>query len=183
MTPDSQRLSSQRDSATSLGAPTSAADALDVTELYRLLVESVTDYAIFVLDPNGVVRSWNPGAQRLKGYTEDEIVGKHFSVFYPPDRIAERWPQHELKEAARVGRFEDEGWRVRKDGSLFWANVVITALRNAKGDLVGFAKVTRDLTTRKHAEEQARLLAAEKAARVEADRVSRELTELNDKLQ
>src|SRR5690242_11454528 len=89
MTRDSQRLSSQRDSATSLGAPTSAADALDVTELYRLLVESVTDYAIFVLDPNGVVRSWNPGAQRLKGYTEDEIVGKHFSVFYPPDRIAE----------------------------------------------------------------------------------------------
>jgi PAS domain S-box-containing protein len=183
MSRDSKHLSSARDPATALGPATSSDDALAVTELYRLLVESVTDYAIFVLDPNGVVRSWNPGAQRLKGYTEDEIVGKHFSVFYPADRIAERWPEHELNEAARVGRFEDEGWRVRKDGSLFWANVVITALRNAKGDLVGYAKVTRDLTARKHTEEQARLLAAERAARGVAERLSQELTELNDKLQ
>jgi PAS domain S-box-containing protein len=183
MPEDLTRPSSPRDSAISHRAPASTDDAVDTTELYRLLIESVTDYAIFVLDADGVVRSWNPGAQRLKGYTEDEIVGKHFSVFYPADRIAERWPEHELKEAARVGRFEDEGWRVRKDGSLFWANVVITALRNAKGDLVGYAKVTRDLTARKQAEEQARLLAAERAARVAADRASQELSELNDKLQ
>jgi PAS domain S-box-containing protein len=176
-------LSPPRDSALSQGAAPPGEDALDVTELHRLLIDSVTDYAIFVLDPNGVVRSWNPGAQRLKGYTEDEIVGKHFSVFYPADRIAARWPEYELSEAARVGRFEDEGWRVRKDGSLFWANVVITALRNAKGHLVGYAKVTRDLTARKQAEEQARLLAGERAARGVAEQLTQELTELNDKLQ
>ena len=123
--------------------------------LYRLLVESVRDYAIFVLDPNGIISSWNAGAQRLKGYTADEIIGKHFSIFYPPERIAERFPQYELSEASRVGRFEDEGWRVRKDGSYFWANVVITALRDEDGTLVGFAKVTRDLTERRAAEQRA----------------------------
>src|SRR5689334_18778564 len=168
---------------TSHGTPDPTNDVLDVTELLRLLIESVTDYAIFVLDADGVVRSWNPGAQRLKGYSEDEIVGKHFSVFYPADRIAEHWPEHELKEAARIGRFEDEGWRVRKDGSLFWANVLITALRNAEGRLVGYAKVTRDLTARKQAEEQAPSLAAEKAARETAEQLTRQLTDLNDKLQ
>src|SRR5436305_1856076 len=104
--------------------------AHETGELHRLLVESVQDYAIFALDPEGYILSWNAGAQRFKGYTADEIVGKHFSIFYPPERIAEGFPQYELREAARVGRFEDEGWRVRKDGTRFWANVVITALRD-----------------------------------------------------
>src|SRR5512138_2726308 len=113
--------------------------------LYRLLVDSVRDYAIFALDPEGRVLSWNAGAERLKGYTASEIIGRHFSIFYPPERIAEHFPEHELEVASRVGRFEDEGWRVRKDGTRFWANVVITALRNPTGALIGFAKVTRDL--------------------------------------
>jgi PAS domain S-box-containing protein len=143
--------------------------AHDTRELYRLLIESVQDYAIFVLDPNGYVLSWNPGAQRLKGYTSDEIIGKHFSIFYPPARVAEQFPQYELREAARVGRFEDEGWRVRKNGDLFWASVVITALRTPDGQLAGFAKVTRDLTERRAAEqrsiEDARRVAAKESAR------------------
>lgn len=125
-------------------------------ELHRLLVESVDDYAIFALDPDGYILSWNAGAQRFKGYTADEIIGKHFSIFYPPEKIAEGFPAFELKEAARVGRFEDEGWRVRKDGTRFWANVVITALRDTSGRLVGYAKVTRDLTERRMAEEALR---------------------------
>ena len=113
----------------------SAVTQLSITtnELYRLLVESVKDYAIFALDPNGYVVSWNPGAQRFKGYTASEIIGKHFSVFYPPEDLAARKPQIELEIAAEVGRLEDEGWRVRKDGTQFWANVVITALRGADG--------------------------------------------------
>src|SRR5690606_3158618 len=93
---------------------------------FRLLVQSVQDYAIFMLDPDGRVATWNEGAERIKGYTAKEITGRHFSVFYPQEKIAERFPQHELKVAREVGRFEDEGWRVRKDGSLFWASVVIT---------------------------------------------------------
>jgi PAS domain S-box-containing protein len=125
-------------------------------ELYRLLVDSVRDYAIFALDPGGHVITWNVGAMRIKGYTPAEILGRHFSVFYPPEAIATGHPEHELREAIRVGRYEDEGWRVRKDGSLFWANVVITALRDERGNLVGFAKVTRDLTERRAAEESLR---------------------------
>lgn len=124
-------------------------------DLYRLLVHSVRDYGIFLLDPKGHVASWNEGAQRIKGYSEEEIIGRHFSTFYPAEDIASGKPDMELEVAARVGRFEDEGWRIRKDGSLFWANVVITALRNNSGELVGFAKVTRDLTERKEAEERA----------------------------
>jgi PAS domain S-box-containing protein len=125
--------------------------------LYRLLVESVQDYAIFALDATGHVLTWNPGAKRFKGYDAAEIIGKHFSVFYTqPDRDR-KWPQQELEMAKRDGRFEDEGWRVRKDGSRFWANVVITALRDKSGKLVGFAKVTRDLTERRMAEERVRL--------------------------
>src|SRR6185503_20709251 len=93
---------------------------------FRLFVESVQDYAIFMLDPEGRVASWNAGAARIKGYREDEIVGHHFSRFYPDDAVARGWPQHELAMAVRDGRFEDEGWRIRKDGSRFWANVVIT---------------------------------------------------------
>jgi PAS domain S-box-containing protein len=123
-------------------------------ERFRLLVQSVQDYAIFMLDPDGNVATWNEGASRIKGYTAQEIVGRHFSVFYPLDRVAEAFPQYELRMAKRDGRFEDEGWRVRKDGSQFWASVVITALHH-DSELVGFAKVTRDLTERKRAQEQA----------------------------
>ncbi|HEY4590978.1 MAG TPA: ATP-binding protein [Thermoanaerobaculia bacterium] len=121
-------------------------------ELFRLLVEGVKDYAIFMLDPEGRVASWNPGAELIKGYRADEILGRHFSVFYPADAIARGWPEHELQMAQGEGRFEDEGWRVRKDGSLFWANVIITALYDQDKRLHGFAKITRDLTERKRIE-------------------------------
>ena len=121
--------------------------------LHRLLVESVQDYAIFALDTHGTVLSWSAGAQQLKGYTANEIIGKNFSTFYPPEDIARGKPAWELKCAVTDGRVEDEGWRIRKDGSLFWANVVITALRDEQGELVGFAKVTRDLTERRKAED------------------------------
>jgi len=130
--------------------------AHETGELHRLLVEGVDEYAIFALDTEGFILSWNAGAQRFKGYTADEIIGKHFSIFYPREKIEEGWPEYELREAARVGRFEDEGWRVRKDGSRFWANVVITALHDTDGRLVGYAKVTRDLTERRLAEEALR---------------------------
>ena len=152
-------------------------------ERFRLLVESVRDYAIFLLDRGGHVATWNAGAERIKGYRVGEIVGRHFSVFYPEEKVAEGFPQYELEVAAREGRFEDEGWRVRNDGSRFWANVVITALRDQKGELVGFAKVTRDLTERRAAEEQARRLAAEEAARAEAERQGAELRQLTEQLQ
>ena len=125
-------------------------------ERFRLLVESVRDYAIFMLDPQGHVLTWNAGAERFKGYKSHEIIGEHFSRFYPPEALARRLPQHELEVAQATGAYEDEGWRVRKDGSLFWANVVITAVRNAEGQLLGFAKVTRDLTQRRNHEEALR---------------------------
>lgn len=124
-------------------------------QIYQLMVESVRDYAIFMLDPNGHVASWNQGAERIKGYTADEIIGRHFSTFYPPEDIASRKPARELKIATREGRFEEEGIRVRKDGSTFWANVVITAVRDDDNTLVGFAKITRDLTERRAAQDQA----------------------------
>jgi PAS domain S-box-containing protein len=130
-------------------------------ERFRLMVESVRDYAIFMLDPDGYVTSWNKGAELNKGYTADEIIGRHFSVFYPQEKLEARWPQHELEVAQREGRFEDEGWRLRRDGTRFWANVVITALHDADGRHRGFVKVTRDLTAsrRIHAlEEQERRL-------------------------
>ena len=126
------------------------------TDLYRLLVEQVKDYALFLLDPRGHVMSWNEGAQRIKGYTADEIIGKHFSIFYSHRAVEDGWPAHELRVAAAEGRFEDEGWRLRKDGSRFWANVVITALRDDQGGLVAFSKITRDLTARKAQEEALR---------------------------
>jgi PAS domain S-box-containing protein len=121
-------------------------------ERFRLLVQSVKDYGIFMLDPNGIITTWNEGAQRIKGYTPQDIIGRHFSTFYPAEEIAAGKPSWELEVAAREGRFEDEGWRVRKDGTRLWANVVITALRNDAGKLIGFAKVTRDLTERREAE-------------------------------
>jgi PAS domain S-box-containing protein len=121
-------------------------------ERFRLLVEGVRDYAIFMLKPDGTVATWNAGAERIKGYQAQDIVGKHFSVFYPPDALARNYPAFELVSAAADGRFEDEGWRVRKNGTLFWANVVISALRSATGELLGFAKLTRDLTQRRRVE-------------------------------
>ena len=159
--------------------------SITTAELYRMLVETVEDYAIFALDPNGIVVSWNPGAQRFKGYTASEIIGQHFSVFYPAEDLAARKPHIELEIAQSVGRLEDEGWRVRKDGTRFWANVVITALRAPDGELVGFAKVTRDLTDRRAAEQQAiadaRRLAAEAALRRAAELRSAELSSLLDR--
>jgi PAS domain S-box-containing protein len=135
-------------------------------ELFRMLVESVRDYAIFMLDVTGHVATWNAGAERIKGYRSDEIIGRHFSVFYPEDEVAAGVCDRELEIAGREGRFEDEGWRLRKDGSPFWADVVINAVRDRRGELVGFAKVTRDLTDRKAAEEErAARLAAEQANR------------------
>jgi PAS domain S-box-containing protein len=125
-------------------------------ERFRLLVESVRDYAIFMLDPDGVVLTWNAGAERFKGYRAVEIIGQHFSRFYPPEALARGLPEQELQVASKTGVFEDEGWRVRKDGSLFWANVVITAMRDAQGELVGYAKITRDLTQRRAHEEDLR---------------------------
>jgi len=126
--------------------------------IFRIMVDSVRDYAIFLLDPSGVVASWNPGAERLKQYTAEEIIGRHFSVFYPEKEIASHKPDYELEVAARVGRFEDEGWRIRKDGSRFWANVVITRIADERGKLLGFGKITRDLTERRVAEQRYRLL-------------------------
>jgi PAS domain S-box-containing protein len=125
-------------------------------ERFRLLVQGVADYAIFMLDPNGFVTNWNAGAARIKGYTADEIVGHHFSRFYPEEDQQRRVPQTALETARRTGKFEAEGWRVRKDGTRFWANVVIDAIHDGTGRLIGFAKITRDLTERKAAEEQLR---------------------------
>ena len=136
-------------------------------QIYQLMVDSVRDYAIFMLDPDGHVASWNKGAQRIKGYTPSEIIGQHFSVFYPQKDILAGKPPHELKVAARVGRFEDEGWRLKKDGSAFWANVIITAVRDERNKLVGFAKVTRDLTERRAAEAKS-VADARRIARAEA---------------
>jgi PAS domain S-box-containing protein len=123
-------------------------------ERLRLLVESVHDYAIFMLDPEGRITSWNVGAQRIKGYRAEEIIGQHLSRFYPEEDVRAGKCEHELDVAARVGRFEDEGWRVRKDGSRFWANVIISRMVERDGTLIGFAKVTRDLTQRRALEEE-----------------------------
>ena len=124
-------------------------EAISATEQrYRLLVETVKDYAIIMLDPGGHVATWNAGAERIKGYKANEIIGQHFSIFYPPDAIAQGKPQEEIRAATAEGRVEEEGWRLRKDDSRFWASVVLTALRDEGGQLVGFAKVTRDLTER-----------------------------------
>jgi PAS domain S-box-containing protein len=116
---------------------------------FRDLVQGMEDYAIFLLDATGHVATWNAGAEKIKGYAADEIIGQHFSRFYREEANNRGWPSYELHEAARVGRFEDEGWRVRKDGTMFWASVVITALRDRHGELTGFAKITRDLTDRR----------------------------------
>jgi PAS domain S-box-containing protein len=141
-------------------------------DLYRLLVQGITEYAIFALNPDGTVCSWNEAARRLKGYEADEIIGQHFSIFYPVDQRAKT--PHELEIALAEGRFEEEGWRVRKDGTRFWASVLITPLYDARGELVAFGKITRDLTERKRAEvahlEQIERLTSEKEARESAER-------------
>ncbi len=134
-------------------------------ERFRLLVESVKDYAIFMLDPRGHITTWNEGARRIKGYEAEEIMGEHFSVFYTDEDVERAHPDEELRIAAAEGSYEEEGIRVRKDGSTFWASVLITALRDEDGQLRGFAKVTRDITARKEAEKRERVLAAERAAR------------------
>jgi PAS domain S-box-containing protein len=130
-------------------------------EMFRLMVEAVRDYAIFMLDPDGHVATWNLGAQLTKGYTAEEIIGRHFSIFYPQEKVDIDWPRQELEMVLRDGQYEEEGWRVRKDGSLFWASVLITAVYDAEGRHRGFAKVTRNLTDRRRIdalEEQERRL-------------------------
>ena len=169
---DSADAGQQRDSVTAAtdaaGVENAKKSTAQAVGLYKLLVESVRDYAIFVLDPDGRVASWNEGARRIKGYEAHEIIGRHFSQFYPEPARSAGFPDYELEVAREVGRFEDEGWRVRKDGTQFWANVVITALYADDGTLVGFAKVTRDLTERRIAQqreiEDARRLAESEAA-------------------
>jgi PAS domain S-box-containing protein len=145
-------------------APHPAKPAL-ATDQYQRLIEGIEEYAIFMLDRDGVICSWNRGAQIMKGYSAQEIIGKHFSVFYPAEQIAQGFPARELKTAEEVGKYEDEGWRLRKDGSRFWANVVITRILDSGGRLVGFSKISRDLTERReqelrlrHSEERFRLL-------------------------
>jgi len=151
-------------------------------EQLRLLVHGTAEYAIFLLDPKGQVVTWNSGAERLKGYKAAEIIGQHFSRLYPRDAIDRGWPAHELEVAQAEGRFEDEGWRVRKDGSQFWANVVITALRDEQGSLRGFSKITRDMTERKRAEENARRLVEEATARRVAEVNARLIREQRERL-
>lgn len=147
-------------------------------EYFRLLVESVKDYALFMLDPNGCVASWNIGAERIKGYRLEEILGRHFSCFYPPEAQLAGVPSRALGIVRSEGRFEEEGWRVRKDGARFWASVTITAVRDGSGELVGYVKVTRDLTQRRRLEEQRAELLVEQAARQRAEDEQRRLSYL-----
>ena len=121
---------------------------------YKILVENVKDYAIFILDTDGHVTSWNKGAEKIKGYKEQEIIGRHMSVFYTNEDIEKKIPEKNLQNAKRLGQFEDKGWRVRKDGSLFWASVTFTALRDKKGNLTGFGKLTRDISRRSQNEDE-----------------------------
>src|SRR5690606_35878665 len=113
----------------------------------------VKDYAIFLVSLDGTVASWNEGARQIKGYEADEVLGQHISIFYLPEAVASKYPQYELKKSLDDGRLEDEGWRLRKDGSKFWANVVITPIVNSKNQHIGFTKITRDLTERKNLED------------------------------
>lgn len=133
-------------------------ESLASVSVFRRLVDSVQDYAIFMLDPRGYVSTWNPGAQRIHGYKPEEIIGQHFSKFYTKEDLGNDKPGMELRVAAEAGHVEDEGWRIRNDGTKFWASVVITALRDDNGELIGFGKITRDLTERRNAEQHYRLL-------------------------
>jgi PAS domain S-box-containing protein len=147
-------------------------------EMFHLLVESVKDYAIFIMDPEGFILTWNVGAQSIKGYSREEIVGQHFSKFYPREAVESGWPTRELALAEGEGRFADEGWRIKKDGSMFWASVVITPLRDSHGGLSGFAKVTQDMTERKKSEERIQDLNKELRTRVSQLDESRRIVEL-----
>jgi PAS domain S-box-containing protein len=131
---------------------------------FKLLVQSIVDYAIYMLDPSGRVTSWNPGAERIKGYSADEVIGKHFSIFYTPEDRAAGLPEKVLETARREGKFVGEGWRVRKDGSRFCASVVVDRIQDEKGELVGFAKITRDMTDQQEA--QHALIEAERRFRI-----------------
>jgi PAS domain S-box-containing protein len=175
MTNPSARAGPERPTDSGASAPKTTRLGSDV---FRLLVENVKDYAIFLLDATGHVLTWNKGAEFLKGYKASEILGKHFSIFYGEEDLRSEKPRRELETAEAEGRVEDEGWRYRKDGTRFWANVVITALYDEDGTLYGFGKVTRDLTSRKAAEEASRKLAEERAARLAAQ----EARELADEL-
>src|SRR6201996_2695093 len=126
-------------------------DLFESERSFRLLVENVADYALYMLDPTGIITSWNTGGQRIKGYSADEILGQHFSRFYTETDRANGKPSRALRIAREQGRYEDEGWRVRKDGTFFWASVVIDPIRE-DGRLVGFAKITRDITERRQAQ-------------------------------
>jgi PAS domain S-box-containing protein len=156
-------------------------------ERFHVLVESIQDYAIYILDPNGFVISWNPGAQRIKGYSAKEFVGKHFSCFYIPDDIRVNKPKRNLEAAAAKGRYEDESLRVRKDGSVFWASVLITPIRDASGNISGFAKVVRDITERKESDqrlrESDRLAALGTSAAIFAHEIANPLNGLSTSLQ
>lgn len=155
-------------------------------ERFRLLVHSVEDYAIFMLDPTGRITTWNAGAERIKGYTSEEITGQHFSVFYTAEDLASGKPARELATAVDTGHYEEEGWRVRKDGTRFWASVVLTPMHRKNGGIAGFAKVTRDLTQRRAADERALMdaqrIAAEEGARTAAERRAHELRSLTEQL-
>jgi PAS domain S-box-containing protein len=131
----------------------SAEDLRQGDQQFRALVAGVTDYALYMLNPTGVVASWNAGAERIKGYSADEIIGQNFSQFYTPEDRRAGLPNRSLAIAAATGRFEAEAWRMRKDGSLFWANVIIDAIRDESGKLVGFAKITRDITEKRNAQD------------------------------
>ena len=165
---------SPRDAPRVAGNPGSAPRRIVGSDLDHLLLQSIRDYAIFALDADGNVLTWTPSAERLNGYAADEIIGKHFSLFYSEHDLAAGKPAHELEVATSSGAVEDEGWRIRKDGSRFWANVVITALRDESGQLVGFAKVTRDMTERRKADDrklsdERRIAAAESANRAKSE--------------
>ena len=151
----------------------STSSAVQLVDRFELLVDAVDEYAIFMLEPDGTVASWNSGAQRIKGYTADEIIGQSFTVFYSAADVSDGKPARELAAAVDLGQFRDLGWRVRKDSSTFWANVVITAIVDANGALKGFAKVTRDETDRKRAAE----LSLQIELMSERDRIARDLQE------
>jgi len=154
----------------------------EAVDLLALVVAQVVDYAIFVLDQDGCIASWNPGAQRIKGYAADEIIGKPYSVFFTEEDRAAGKPNKILSHVRAHDRYEEEGWRVRKDGTRFWASVVVTGLHDRRGAFRGFAKITRDLTDRRQAEEAARLAAADQAARRQAELDEREMRQSRDQL-
>ena len=154
----------------------------EAADLLPLLIEQVVDYAIFVVDKHGNIASWNPGAERIKGYAPDEIIGKPYSLFFTEEDRAAGKPDTILTCARTNGRYQEEGWRVRKDGSCFWASVVVTALHDRRGGFRGFAKITRDLTDRREAEEAARVAAAEQAARRQVELNDTEIRRSRDQL-